>query len=248
MPREPVDAELHRLDERLLLLDERPGRAQILRSAARICSCWSRRPSMSPRSASSLIPGVVSCVFSCLPRSADDGRDAADVVDVVLVRGALLVAAAVVDDEDEDDREHDRTGDEHAEAVELRPARRRGAAASGARRRLPGSRRPSSGVRLDGRRLVEEVELDVGLRVVLLAVEHSVIRVEEVAESNTQHGLCRTFRAERQVPRYGRCSQRSRSPRTTSSSAGTGRSGPWAAAAAARSGSPATSTTAATSR
>ena len=50
------------------------------------------------------------------------------------------------------------------------------------------------------------------------------------------------------MPLYERCSQPSRSPRTISSSAATGRSGPSAAAAAARSGSPATRRPAGTSR
>ena len=213
---------------------------------ARICSCCSRSPSTFARSSSSLIPGVVSLVVQLAPQLRRLGRDAVDILDVALVRRLLLVTAAVVDDEDEDDREQDRAGDEHPEPVEPRPAGgpgrplREPGPLPGRRAPSPASSRRSATRRRSRIRYRSEGRFSRG--------RTRSIRVEGVAESTTRSRTLQDFPDRAPRADYQRCRQPSRSPRTTSSSAGTGRSGRSAAAAAARSGWRATSTPAATSR
>src|SRR5207302_10182700 len=88
---------------------------------------------------------------------------------LVRVLAVLARAAAALDDEDEDDDEEDREGDEAGEAEEARGLGRRPDRA--ARRARPARASWTAAVprsatplrRLLGLRLVEEVELDVGV-------------------------------------------------------------------------------------
>ena len=167
-PGEPVHPELHRLDQRLLLVDERAGRLEVLRPREDLLLLVAQALEVSAQ-VLELDPGRRQLRVEGLAERGGVGDDAVHVVDVALVLGLLLVGAAAVDDEDEDDGEDDRARDEDAEPVEARSARR------GRRpcRQAAAPPRPVlRGAGLLRRRLVEEVELDVALRLGFLAVEH----------------------------------------------------------------------------
>ena len=109
-PGQAVDAELHGLDESLLLLDQRPRWAEVLRTAQDLLLLLLepfdvRAQRLQPDT------GRRQPLVELGTELGGLGCNGAGVLDVALVGGLFLVAPAVVDDEDEDGGEQDGARD-----------------------------------------------------------------------------------------------------------------------------------------
>src|SRR5919197_317839 len=242
--REPRDAarpELERLDQVLVLDAERTRWVDRLRPDGEL-RLLLREPVQLRLEVGLLDPRRRQRVVQLAPHPGRAGGDRPHVAHVVRVLAVLDRAAAALDDEDEDDDEEDREGDEAGQAEE--PCRLGGRPNRAARRartaRAPGTAAVARGAPtlrgLLGLRLVEEVELDVGV-----ALGHRAWcrgGAGQLYRDGRRGKELDLLRPNRQV-RWLRLHPRS--PKAGSSSTATGRCGRSGAVARAPSGSPATS-------
>ena len=228
--------------DRLVLGPQRARRAQVLRLGDVLLLALGER--VEPLlELGDLDPGRRQRVGQVVADRLGALGDPADVLHVVAVGVPLRRAAAALHPEDEQDDDQDRERDQADQAQERREALRR----ADRRTRRPVVAAPASGhphplgaLLLDGRRLVEEVELDD----VVVALAHGAPGAATVPAESAGKGLCpaSTKRASRAL-RGGRSPLERPRPRPLPAARSL-----WARAAPARSGSPGTSAAASTSR
>ncbi|TMK61588.1 MAG: serine/threonine protein kinase, partial [Actinobacteria bacterium] len=191
--RDPARPQLQRLDEMLVLDAQRPRRVDLL-GLVGVLRLLLREPVQLGLEVRLLDPGRRERVVQLPADAGRSGRDRPDGVHVGRVRVVLARAAAALDHEDEDHDEEDREGDETDEAEQARRLGRgpdltpRSSRPSGSAWAPAVSRSTPTLRGLLSLRLVEEVELDVGV-----ALGHGALAPQAPVNSTESPGQKRNW-------------------------------------------------------
>ena len=161
-PRKAAHAVLERLDDRLVLVAQRPGRRDRL-GAVDVELLLAREPGDLLLELRALHAGGEQVLAELAPDLLRRRRDLRDLRHVALVGAGLAARLAALDPEDEQDDDQDREGDQADQAQQRRQVLRRARWARRAARTLPADDPFRPARLLRGRFLLEEVEIDVGV-------------------------------------------------------------------------------------